>query len=103
MYDGRDSADNRPEPNLLGTFCSPGETPSVLTSSGRYLYIVYQNSADTNNFKANWKAVTGKVFLDAAASLVLTYVSNSKTGRIIGSPKLKPSHWLLPACFINIG
>ena len=58
VYDGRDDTDHRPLPALLGRFCSPDNLPSLITSSSKYLYVVYENSADDNNFKANWAAVT---------------------------------------------
>ena len=35
-----------------------------------------------------------KTFLDAVASLVFTHESNSQTGRLTGSKKFKPSHWM---------
>ena len=38
--------------------------------------------------------LTIKTFLDAVASLVLTHVSNSQTGKLPGSKKFKPSHWM---------
>ena len=59
VYDGRDAADNRPEPPLLGTFCSPDQPGGLLTSSGRYLYIVYENTGSQNSFRASWRTVTG--------------------------------------------
>ena len=67
VYDGRDAADNRPQPPLLGTFCSPDQAAPLLTSSGRYLYIVYQSSDHHNSFRANWRSVTGK-YLSLGAS-----------------------------------
>ena len=60
VYDGRDDAGQRPLPALLGRFCSPDNLPSIVTSSSQYLYIVYENSAADNNFKATWGAVTGE-------------------------------------------
>ena len=59
VYDGMDDADNRPVAPILGTFCSPDSSPSLITSTSKYLYIVFENSADSNSFKANWKAVSG--------------------------------------------
>ena len=57
VYDGMDDADNRPLPSLLtSTVC--GSSPGVVTTTSRYLYVIFETEDDSNNFKLAWKAVS---------------------------------------------
>ena len=66
VYDGQDDTDYRPLPSLLtSTLCSPDTdpvSPGVITSTSKYVYIVFETEDDSNNFKLDWKAVDGKPF-----------------------------------------
>ena len=46
-----------PPGNLIGQYCGTN-IPTVVKSTGKNLYIVYQSTDANNNFKATWMQMT---------------------------------------------